>query len=105
MSPDVRQLLAQADQERTIARGAQSARLNYRLGRSAVAHRKTGLFGWTRDRSKAPDPKVFETLPPGVDTAVYLALGIVAGEAEARAKELEAQVVTAPRAEAGERDE
>jgi hypothetical protein len=92
MKESPRELLAEADRQRSIARGAESARINYRLGRSAVAHRRTGLFGWTKDRSKAPDPKVFKTLPPGVDTAVYVALGIVAREAEATAKKLEARV-------------
>ena len=92
--PTPRELLAQADRERAIARGAEVARCNYRLGRAAVAHRKTGLFGWVKDRSKAPDPSVFETLPPGVDTAVYVALGIVAQESEQRARDIEARVTT-----------
>lgn len=94
--PTPRELLAQADRDRRIARGAEDARRNFRLGRSAVAHRKTGLFGWTKDRSKAPDPKVFETLPDGVDTAVYVALGVVAQEYRARADELEKRVSTSP---------
>jgi hypothetical protein len=92
--PTPRELLAQADRERTIARGAEAARRHYRLGRSAVAHRRTGLIGWLTDRSKAPDPAVFETLPAGVATAIYDALGIVAREATQRADALEARVRT-----------
>lgn len=95
MAETVRNLLARADHERTIAYGAEMARVSYRLGRSAVVHRKTRLFGWTKDRSKAPDPKDFETLPPGVGSAVYIALGIVAQEANARADALEARTVIA----------
>lgn len=90
--PTPRELLAQADQQRAIARGAETARRDYRLGRSAIVHRKTGLLGWFKDTSKAPDESVFKTLPPGVAHALYDALGIVMRDAERRADEIEARV-------------
>lgn len=94
--PDLtpRQLLAQADRERRKAHGAEALRCDYRLGRSPVAHRKTGLIGWLRDRSKEPDEKIFKALPPGMNDALYEALGIVMRDAEERADALEALVQT-----------
>ena len=92
--PTARELLARADEQHRIAHGADMARVNYRLRHNLVAHRKTGLLGWVKDRSKAPDPKDFETLAPGVATALYEALGIVKRNAEQAARELEARVTT-----------
>ena len=92
MSPDeVRRLLAEADRERRIQRGAESARVNIRLGRSAVVHRKSRVFGWVRDRSKPPSPHLFERLEPGVEGAMYRALGIVSAEAREAAEAYEAR--------------
>lgn len=90
--PTARELLAQADHERRKAHGAEMARVSYRLLRQPVAHRKTGLIGWLTDRSKAPDEKVFKTLPSDIHDALYEALGIVMRESRLRADELEAKV-------------
>lgn len=90
-----RELLAAADRERRKAEGAEMARLDYRLSRKPVAHRKTGLIGWLVDRGKEPDEKVFETLPPGLHDALYAALTIVQRDAEKAARDLEARVTAA----------
>ena len=95
-APTPRELLAWANRERRKAHGAEMARVNYRLGRRAVAHRKTGLLGWLTDRSQAPDEKDFETLPSEIHDALYDALGIVQRDAEKAARDLEARVATLP---------
>ena len=100
-----RVILQRADRERAKARGAESAQLNFRLGRAPVVHRKSRLLGWVRDRSKAPDPAIYETVDQGVCDALYEALGIVRREAERRAAELEASVTTDQRATGREREQ
>lgn len=90
--PTPRELLAEADRERRLARGADAARVRIRLFQYPVAHRRTGLFGWVKDRSKAPDPATFEVLDRPVVDAVYAALGVVEREASQRARDLEARV-------------
>jgi hypothetical protein len=87
-----REILKQADQERAKARGAESVMLNFRLGCAPVVHRKSGLLGWRRDRSTAPDPKDFETVDRAICDALYEALRIVKRDAERRAAALEASV-------------
>ena len=82
MSESPRDLLAQADRERAIANAASYIRTRIRLFEKPVVHHRSGLWGWWRDKSTRPDPKVVEVLSSDVTRALYLAAGIVWHEAD-----------------------
>ena len=85
-----RELLAEADRQRSIAAGAESIRSTFRLGMSLAA--KRGLFG-IRPLSRRTDNE-FRALSGSESMALYQAAEIVRREALARAEELEARVTT-----------
>lgn len=86
-----RELLAEADREREIARWAEGMQTSIRLGRPIIISEmhQRGPFGRKRKYLYQLD----ERMPgPAVD-AIYWALGTVRAEAETKADAMEARIV------------
>jgi hypothetical protein len=86
-----RELLAEADREREIARGAESIRCTFRLGAGLAV--KPGRFGVRRMFRRPAEPE-FQALDSAASMALYRAAGIVRDDARKRADQLEGQVTT-----------
>jgi hypothetical protein len=92
--PTPRELLLEADRQRALARGADMIGVHFRLGRGLVQAKRTGIIGWWRDRSTAPDEKLVDALDPNLMHAIYAAAMMVKRDAERQAADLEARVQT-----------
>ena len=84
-----RELLAQADEQRRVANGADGLMAVMRLGYNPAT--KRGLLGRPKAFTREPE---WVPVDRDVAAAIYRAAGIVKSEALQRSRELEAQVTT-----------
>lgn len=92
--PDVRDLLAQADREKAVARWADDMQNTIRLHRpiKLAEMKQRGPFGKKRTYLYELDDRMPSE---GVD-AIYRALHVVRDEATAKAAAIEARITTTP---------